>query len=261
MEAVITAGDISVLLDSRTRIGGEELSGAFTVGSSTNGLIRFDGAVDGPVKNAKGWYFSLGAYVNNDPTNVNAPNRMFVDRKQIYNMALSRKWTNSTLTAAYRFSMCNDNIDGGYSFAPFVYNGDGTISALDGFRLGRDCYFTEDDAVSYMEVRDGRIKHASLGDMDHRYLHDVSVMFEHGHHSGWDLDAKLHVLYMQPCRYRTYLPAIAHYQRFELFDHFNSIRSDAKLLAGLPDCSLGSSLTGFRSPSRKANLSRLLHKL
>jgi len=198
MEAVITAGDISVLLDSRTRIGGEDISGAFTVGSSTNGLIRFDGAVDGPLKNAKGWYFSLGAYVNNDPTNVNAPNRIFVDRKQIYNMALSRKWTNSTLTAAYRFSMCNDNIDGGYSFAPFVYDGDGTISPLNGFRLGRDCYFTEDDAVSYMEVRDGRIKHASLGDMDHRYLHDFSVMFDHRHHSGWNLDAKLHVLYMQP---------------------------------------------------------------
>lgn len=198
MEAVITAGDISVLLDSRTRLGGDEFSGAFTVGSSTNGLIRFDGAVSGPVKNAKGMYFSLGAYVNNDPTNVNAPNRMFVDKKQIYRMALSKRWTNSTLDATYRFSMCNDNIDGGYSFAPFIYNGDGTISAYNGFRLGQDCYFTEDDAVSYMEIRDGRIKHASLGNMDHRYLHDFAVMFNHKHQSGWDLDAKLHVLYMQP---------------------------------------------------------------
>ena len=198
MDAVITAGEISVLLDSRTRVGGDEFSGAFTIGSSTNGLIRFDGAVSGPVKNAPGWYFSVGAYVNNDPTNVNAPNRPFVDKKQMYNVALSRRWGRSTLDAAYRFSVCNDNIDGGYSFAPFVYNGDGTISPFGNFRLGRDCYFTADDAVRYMEVRDGSIKHASLGNMDHRYLHDFSVMFNHRHESGWNLDAKLHVLYMQP---------------------------------------------------------------
>ena len=113
MDAVITAGEISVLLDSRTRVGGDEFSGAFTIGSSTNGLIRFDGAVSGPVKNAPGWYFSVGAYVNNDPTNVNAPNRPFVDKKQMYNVALSRRWSRSTLDAAYRFSVCNDNIDGG----------------------------------------------------------------------------------------------------------------------------------------------------
>ena len=123
---------------------------------------------------------------------------MFVDQKQMYNMTLSRRWKNSTLDATYRFSICNDNIDNGYSFAPFVYNGDGTISAFGGFRLGKDCYFTADDAVSYMEIRDGKIKHSSLGNMDHRYLHDFSVMFNHKHHSGWDLDAKLHILYMQP---------------------------------------------------------------
>lgn len=198
MDAVITAGEISVLLDSRTRLGGDEFSGAFTIGSSTNGLIRFDGAVSGPVKNAPGWYFSIGAYVNNDPTNVNAPNRPFVDKKQMYNVALSRRWGKSTLDATYRFSVCNDNIDGGYSFAPFVYNGDGTISPFGNFRLGQDCYFTADDAVRYMEVRDGSIKHASLGNMDHRYLHDFSIMFNHKHDSGWNLDSKLHVLYMQP---------------------------------------------------------------
>ena len=198
MEAVITAGQVGILVDSRTRLGSDEYSGAFTVGSSTNGLIRFDGALGGPVKNAAGWYFSVGAYVNNDPTNVNAPNRKFVDQKQLYGMSVSRRWKNSTLDLAYRFSKCNDNIDNGYSFAPFVYKGDGTISTLDGFRLGKNCYFTADDAVSYMDVRDGGIRYASLGNMDHRYLHDFSALFSHRHSSGWAFDAKLHVLYNQP---------------------------------------------------------------
>ena len=91
MEAVITSGEIGVLVDSKTRMGTDEFTGAFTVGTSTNGLIRFDGAVSGAVKGAKGWYYSLGAYVNNDPTNVNAPGRPFIDQKQIYHAAVSRR--------------------------------------------------------------------------------------------------------------------------------------------------------------------------
>ena len=139
MEAVITSGEIGVLVDSRTRLGTDVLQGAFTLGSSTNGLIRFDGSVRGALKGTNGWYFALGAYINNDPTNVNAPNRPFVDQKQIYNLALSKRWRATSVDAIYRFSMCSDNVDGGYSFAPFVYKGDGTIEAFNGFHLGQDC--------------------------------------------------------------------------------------------------------------------------
>ena len=201
MEAVITSGEIGVLLDSRTRLGGDTFQGAFTIGSSTNGLIRFDGSVSGAVKGAKGLYYAFGAYVNNDPTNVNAPNRQFVDQKQIYNIALSKRWASTTLDAIYRFSMCSDNVDGGYSFAPFVYNGDGTIGAFNGFRLGRDCYFTADDAVEYMDIRDGSMKTGSLGNMDRRYIHDLTFKAKHHHRSGWQLGADLHLMYMQPSQY------------------------------------------------------------
>lgn len=201
MEAVITSGEIGVLVDSKTKFGTDILEGKFTFGSSTNGMVRFDGAVRGAVKGTKGLYFALGAYVNNDPTNVNAPNRPFVDQKQIYNLALSKRWENTTLDAIYRFSACSDNVDGGYSFAPFVYNGDGTISPYGDFRLGRDCYFTADDAVSYMDIRNGEMKTGSLGNMDRRYIHDMNLKASHRHHTGWDLGANLHLMYMQPSQY------------------------------------------------------------
>lgn len=201
MEAVITSGEIGVLVDSKTRMGTEQLSGAFTMGTSTNGLIRFDGALTGPLSGADGWYYSLGAYVNNDPTNVNAPNRPYVDQKQIYHLALSRRWENTTFDALYRFSYCQDNIDNGYGFAPFLYKGDGTIDMFDGFRIGRDCYMPEDDAISYMDIRDGSIRKGSLSNMDERIIHDVSLRLGHNHSSGWNLDANLHLMYMQPSRY------------------------------------------------------------
>ena len=201
MEAVITTGEIGVLMDSRTRMGGDVLSGAFTLGSSTNGLVRFDGALNGAINSDKGLYFSLGAYINNDPTNVNAPNRPFVDQKQIYHIALTKKWAKTTLDALYRFSMCSDNVDGGFSVAPFVYDGDGTISAFEGFRLGRDCYFPADDAVTYMDIRDGSLRKGSLSNMDRRYLHDFNLSLQHESLSGWKLGGLLHVMYMQPSHY------------------------------------------------------------
>lgn len=201
MEAVITSGEIGVLVDSRTRLGTDVLQGAFTLGSSTNGLIRFDGSVRGALKGTNGWYFALGAYINNDPTNVNAPNRPFVDQKQIYNLALSKRWRATSVDAIYRFSMCSDNVDGGYSFAPFVYKGDGTIEAFNGFHLGQDCYFTADDAVSYMDIRDGSKRTGNLSNMDRRYIHDFSLKARHNHHTGWELGANLHAMYMQPSHY------------------------------------------------------------
>ena len=37
--------------------------------------------------------------------------------------------------------------------------------------------------------------------MDHRYIHDVTLKAEHKHHSGWELGANLHLIYMQPSKY------------------------------------------------------------
>ena len=198
MEAVILYGEIGVITDTKTRTGGDKFEGIVTVGSSTNGLVRFDGYVGGAIKPGSGWYYSLGAYVNNDPTNVNAPNRPFIDQKQIYNFALSRRWANTTFDASYRFSTCSDNSSGGYSLAPFIYNGDGTISSFNGFKLGRDCYFPEDDAVSYIHLKDGKTRYGSLGNMDRRYIHDLTFRTIHKTCNGWDLDARLHLMYMQP---------------------------------------------------------------
>lgn len=196
MEASVRAGEIGVLVDSRTRLGRDTLSGAFTVASSSNGLIRFDGAVNGPIR--KGWYFAAGAYVNYDPTSVNAPSRPFVDQKQIYQAALTWRGVRMTLTALYRFSLCRDRVDGGYSAAPFVYEGDGTISKLDGFRLGRDCYMPADERVSWMDIATGTMREGDMSRLDRRFLHDASVHFDYRTRTFWDLSAAFHLCYMQP---------------------------------------------------------------
>lgn len=196
MESVIRTGQIGVMVDSRTRLGGEVLEGRFTGTSSSNGLIRFDAAVSGPLHKADGWFFSAGAYLNYDPTNVNAPSRYYIEQKQIYQGSLSRRWERASFDAIYRISRCNDNVDGGYSSAPFIYNGDGSIRLLKGFRLGKDCYFPAEDAVSFMDIRTGAPRSGRLGSMDERTIHDITLSLKGRTRSDWNLTALMHACIM-----------------------------------------------------------------
>lgn len=188
-ESVIRTGDIGMVVDSHTKLGGDTHAGVFSVKSSTFGLINFDGSVSGPLN--KGWYYSLGAYVNLNPTSVNAPGRMFVDNKQIFKAALSKRWANASIDAIYKFSLSKDSL-GGYGEAPFFYNGDGSISTLDGYKLGRSCYFPADDKIEYMDLATGVFKDGNIGKMDDRHIHDILLKGRLQTDNGWDLNGFLH---------------------------------------------------------------------
>ena len=192
IEAAIRTGEIGVIVDSRYRMGTENFAGAVTAMTSTNGLIRLDAALRGPLAAAKGWYFTAGAYINYDPTNVNSPTRKFVDQKQIYNVSLSKRWRTSSLDIIYSFALNKDNVENGYAKAPFLYNGDGSISPIKDFRIGRDCYMPADDGVSFMDIRSGKMVNSNLADMDNRRIHDLYARYTHKTESGWNLGTTLH---------------------------------------------------------------------
>ena len=198
METVIRLGNIGIMVKSNTRLGTEQTKGIFTAGTSTNGLIRFDGSLTGPLSKAKGWYYSLGAFVNYDPTNVNTPSRKFVEQMQMYQASLSKRWTDSSIDFIYRLSHCNTTKNTGYTDAPFIYNGDGSIGSLNGFRIGKDCYFPADDAVKYMDLQTGQMRSAYMNELDNQYFHDFTIKARHAHASGWNFDAVLHTCFYQP---------------------------------------------------------------
>lgn len=199
MEAVVKYGEFSVPVNSVTRVGAPVLSGTFTGTTSSNGLIRFDGSLRGPL--SQNWQFALGAYVNYDPTSVHAPSRQFVDQKQIYQASISRIWDGASLAMTCRLSLCDDRVDGGYSVAPFVYNGDGSIALFDGFRLGRDCYMPADETVRWLDLETGQWKEGDMSGMDRRRLHDLHISYKKMEIVGWDLLAAFHLCYMAPSKW------------------------------------------------------------
>ncbi len=197
MEAVLWIGEYGLMVDSHTRFGGDMLSGTFSGASSVNGLVRFDAALSGPMGN--GWYFALGAYANYDPTSVHSPSRLFVDQKQVYQAAFTKRWSQAeSLSILYRYSICDDRVGGGYSVAPFIYNGDGSIGLLDGFRLGRDCYMPADESAQWMDVVSGKMRSGDMSKLDNRRHHDLFVIYKFRTESGWAVEAGGHLVRMTP---------------------------------------------------------------
>lgn len=188
-ESIIKTGDIGIVVESISKTGGDRVEGAFSFKTSTFGQINFDGCVSGPIR--KGWYYAVGAYLNLDPTSVNAPGKAFVDNKQIFKASVTRRWAAAELSVFYKFSLNKDSL-GGYGEAPFIYNGDGSVSALDGYRIGRSCYFPADDHITYMDLMTGQMKTGRMGKMDDRQVHDIIVKGKYAHDSGWLFKGSLH---------------------------------------------------------------------
>lgn len=191
-ETLISCGQIAMAVDSRTKIGGDTPEGVFTSRTSSNGLVRFDGAVSGALSKQKGWYYSGGMYVNMDPTSVNAPNRHFIDQKHILKGCLTKKWGDrAEISAMAKYSLCSETTGNGYAVAPYVYDGKGGISTLNGFRLGRDCYFVDDDYVVYKDVLSGSNLSGHISQMDRKRILDFHIDGHYRFQSGWDLGAHL----------------------------------------------------------------------
>lgn len=195
IESLIYTGEIAIVSESRAKLGNNEPSGAFTGGFSSNGLLKFDGMVSGPL-NKKNWFFSTGAYLFYDPTNVNAPFRRFVDQKQIFQFNVSKRWKRSSMDILSRFSLSGDNEDRGYSQAPFVYKGNGSIAPYNGFKIGYDCYLPSDDKIIYRDVVSGDMKRGQLGDMDRRRILDFYLRYNRKDLGAWNLNTCYHLCYM-----------------------------------------------------------------
>ncbi len=185
-ETAIRSSSVGYAINSYTKLGEDKFAGAITLSTSHYGLIRADANVSGPM--GKGWYYSVGAYVNYDPTSVYQKTRTFVNQSQIYKVALTKRWGDKTnLSLLYKYVMNNDGTYG-YNTAPFYYNGDGSITPYEGFRMGRDSYFPTDDAIEYTDIETGRVISNNLSNMNRKNLHDATILFAHKFDNGWEMN-------------------------------------------------------------------------
>ena len=154
-ESAIKNGAVNYAVVSNTRTGGKEFEGHANYTTNIYGLQRFDLSLAGPI--AKGWSYSIGAYVNHDPgTNKLADVTYATDMKMI-KASVSKEWNDGRgkFNVFYRYSYSKSPSD---SYGPFVYVGDGSVKEYNGFRLGKDGFLPANSEITFVDVMTGEEK-------------------------------------------------------------------------------------------------------
>ena len=189
-ETLLRTGTMGFAIDSHTVLGTDSLRGTMAAKTNNDGLINVDLNLNGPI--SKDWYFTAGAYVYLDPTSVHPKHTTFASKTQLYKLGITHRWGQSEASLLYKFTLSQQGISGS-NHGPFVYNGDGTVSKLNGFQLGRDSYMPADVDFSYMDIRTGEIKDFNFRDENKACYHDLHFKMTNQLSRRWGLDTRLHL--------------------------------------------------------------------
>lgn len=191
-KTALLQGEVGVGVDSYSELGSDLFQGRMKYNTNTNGKHNFDVNISGPL--AKNWYYSLAAYQNFDPGSTQLAYTNFADRAQFYTAALTHKFNQgkSQFTLAYKHTNVHllNQVD---QNAPFIYNGDGSITELEGFRMGRDTYSPIDGRVTYMDVTTGEMKETNYYDGARDLTHEGRFLLDHLLNNGMKLSVKAKV--------------------------------------------------------------------
>ena len=143
-QTAINVGDVGFSVGTYDNLGTDKFDGSVALRSNQFGLLNGTTNVSAPLTK-NGLKFSLGGFVNYDPgtydVRKNNINRYFADQSQLYKLALTQDYKrdglNGSISAFYKFSE-HKGINSPY--APYIYHLDGSVSELDGFKIGSDNY-------------------------------------------------------------------------------------------------------------------------
>lgn len=142
-QTAIHVGDIGFSVSSFDNLGTDKFQGSISLNSNHFGLLNGTANISGPLSK-NGWKYSVGAFVNFDPGTYNAGNyeRYYGDQTQMYKAALTKDYSFAncagSFTALYKF--VDTKSIGRNQYAPYIYHLDGSVSEIEGFKIGGDSY-------------------------------------------------------------------------------------------------------------------------
>lgn len=157
-QTAINVGDVGFSMSTYDNLGTNKFQGVVALNSNHYGLLNGSANFSGPLSK-KGLKFSVGAFLNYDPGTYsvkrNDIDRYFSDQTQLYKAALTQDYTfgkgKGSISLFYKYM--NTQSAGSNQGSPYVYHLDGSVSELDGFKIGNDNYimgqkFTVQDAAT-----------------------------------------------------------------------------------------------------------------
>ena len=174
----IKFGEIGYGVDSYMERGGEKFKGKLKYQTNIYGAQNFDLNLSG--KLAKKTYFTLSAYQNFDPGSMDLKFTNFIDRAQFYTAGLTHLFNNDRgrISVFYKYNITHP-LTTLANYAPFTYDGDGKVSELKGFRMGRDSYLPVDGMMQYRDVKTGELVTDNLYDIIKTRTHEGTALLDY----------------------------------------------------------------------------------
>jgi hypothetical protein len=144
-QTAINIGDVGFSVGTYNNLGTDRFRGNMGLNSNHFGLLNGTANLSGPLTK-KGLKFSLGAFVNYDPgtykVNKNNIDRYYNDQTQLYKVALTQDYKfqggSGSISAFYKYARSKSMV--AQQYAPYRYHLDGSVSEIDGFKIGSDNY-------------------------------------------------------------------------------------------------------------------------
>lgn len=174
----IKFGEIGYGVDSYMERGGEKFKGKLKYQTNTFGAQNFDLNLSG--KLAKKTYFTLSTYQNFDPGSMNLKFTNYIDRAQFYTAGLTHLFNDDRgrFSVFYKYNETHP-LTALANYAPFTYDGDGKVSELKNFRMGRDSYLPVDGMMQYRDVKTGKLVTDNLYDIIKTRTHEATAFLDY----------------------------------------------------------------------------------
>lgn len=174
----IKFGEIGYGVDSYMERGGEKFKGKLKYQTNTFGAQNFDLNLSG--KLAKKTYFTLSTYQNFDPGSMNLKFTNYIDRAQFYTAGLTHIFNDDRgrFSVFYKYNEPHP-LTALANYAPFTYDGDGKVSELKNFRMGRDSYLPVDGMMQYRDVKTSKLVTDNLYDIIKTRTHEATALLDY----------------------------------------------------------------------------------
>ena len=174
----IKFGEIGYGVDSYMERGGEKFKGKLKYQTNTFGAQNFDLNLSG--KLAKKTYFTLSTYQNFDPGSMNLKFTNYIDRAQFYTAGLTHLFNDDRgrFSVFYKYNETHP-LTALANYAPFTYDGDGKVSELKNFRMGRDSYLPVDGMMQYRDVKTSELVTDNLYDIIKTRTHEATALLDY----------------------------------------------------------------------------------
>ena len=190
-ETAIATGNIAYAVNSFSNLGTDKFQGIFKYNANHFGLQRFDFGASGSVN--KDWLYAASIYQNFDPGSFKLKFTDYVDRTQLYKVAITRRLGDKgSISLQYKYSN-SFRLEQTSELAPFIYVGDGSIKEVPGFSLGTSSYTPIDGRFNTLDMRNGTKSNVGLNDQSQNHANELMLNADYTFDSGlkWDFNAKI----------------------------------------------------------------------